>query len=342
MEGRVFQYLLVIATVFPFIMFLLPEYSAVLAVTFAVGAFSGAHVPSTSYLFFSKDVMTGVPYWKWTVLVAPIILILLVYVFLFAVPTWALIAFMLVYIHFGVWHFGRQNLGVLAFSLRIGCGRPMDLFERRTIVAGVLAGVCAAYTAFGPSLVLHPDLFPLPVSPVAPLFINLWYVGAAIYAVLIPVVLHHVWKKRNNYDFASLVLYLSSVLFFLSLFVTSNPVLAVATWATAHGCQYELFIVFHAKSRIRATLAGLAPAAVLLVVVIAGRFLWTTYPEWSPSWLAHVAGAAVVAITLAHYWVDMFLWRFQTPERRAWLYRHYSFLAGAPALSRQVVLVAAD
>jgi hypothetical protein len=340
-EGRIFQYLLVTVTVLPFFIFLLPESILVLGVIFVLATFAGAHVPSTAYLFFSRDIITGVPHWKWTIVAIPIVLMTSVYIFLFLMPIWATVAFFLVYIHFGIWHFGRQNLGVLNFSLRIGSSRSMDLFERRTIVAGVIAGICAAYTFFGPSLVLHPELFPVPVSPVAPVFAHLWYVGAAIYAVLIPVVLHHVWKERRAYDLPSLVLYLSSVLFFLSLFVTANPMFS-GNWAIAHGAQYELFVVFHAKSRMRATLAGLIPGVVLLVVAVAGKFLWTTYPSWSPSWLAHAGGAAVIAITLAHYWVDMFLWRFQTPERRAWLYRHYSFLAGSTAPAGRLVPIAGD
>lgn len=193
--------------------------------------------------------------------------------------------------------------------------------------------MCAAYTAFGPSLVLHPELFPLPVTGAAPYLEKLWYVGAAVYAVLIPIVLHRLWTARRNYDVPSALLYLSGVLFFLTLFLTSNPALAVGAWATAHGLQYQLFLIFHAKSRVRATAAGLLPPLVLLIAATAGYFLWNTYPSWSPLWLARVGAAAVVAINLAHYWVDMFLWRFQTPERRAWLREHYSFLGAAPAIT---------
>jgi hypothetical protein len=47
--------------------------------------------------------------------------------------------------------------------------------------------------------------------------------------------------------------------------------------------------------------------------------------------VARVAIATVAALTLAHYWVDMFLWRFRTPERRKWLAENYPFLVGGPS-----------
>jgi hypothetical protein len=71
----------------------------------------------------------------------------------------------------------------------------------------------------------------------------------------------------------------------------------------------------------------LIPVATLIVVAYIGYLLWNTYPQWGNETLARIAAAAVVAINLAHYWVDMFLWKFQTPERRKWLLAHYVFLA---------------
>jgi hypothetical protein len=95
----------------------------------------------------------------------------------------------------------------------------------------------------------------------------------------------------------------------------------------AHGLQYLIFLAVHAGSRTRATLAGLIPVATLIVVVYLGYLLWNTYPQWENETLARIGAAAVVAVNLAHYWVDMFLWKFQTPERRKWLLTHYPFLA---------------
>jgi hypothetical protein len=151
-------------------------------------------------------------------------------------------------------------------------------------------------------------------------------VGAAIYVVLVPVALYHVLRARENYDIPSLALYLVSVLFFVPLFLTADPLIAVSSWATAHGLQYLVFLVFHAGSRTRATFTGILPVVTLVVVAYVGYLLWNTYPSWAPEWLARVGAATVLAINLAHYWVDMFLWRFQTPERRKWLTEHYAFL----------------
>ena len=328
MNGRVFQYSLLTVTLVPITLALLPRSSDVVAVSTAMGLIAGTHVFSTLYLYLTPDVFEGVRNWRWTVIAAPIALMAAVFLLLLAMPTWTLILFMLIYIHFGIVHFGRQNLGVLTFSVRIGRQRPMDSFERRTIMAGVIAGMCAAYTAFAPQLML-PSYFPIDPTPIAPYFLKLWYLGAAIYVVLVPLAVYHAFKERSNYDAPSLMLYLTSVMFFVPLFLTADPLIAVSSWAVAHGLQYLIFLAVHAGSRTRATIAGLMPVATLIVVVYVGYLLWNTYPQWGNETLARIGAAAVVAINLAHYWVDMFLWKFQTPERRKWLFAHYAFLATA-------------
>jgi hypothetical protein len=332
--GRTFQYSLLIVTLAPVTLALLPRSSDVLAVSTAIGLIAGTHVFSTLYLYLTPDVFAGVSNWRSTVIMAPLVLMVAVFLFLLAMPSWALLLFMLIYIHFGIVHFGRQNLGVLTFSVRIGCQRPMDVFERRTIMAGVIAGVCAAYTAFAPALML-PSYFPIDPTPVAPYFLKLWYLGAAIYVVLVPLAVYHTFKERSSYDAPSLVLYLASVMFFAPLFLTADPLIAVSSWAVAHGLQYLIFLAVHAGSRTRATLTGLIPVATLIVVAYVGYLLWNTYPQWGNETLARIGAAAVVAINLAHYWVDMFLWKFHTPERRKWLLAHYVFLATGrrPALA---------
>jgi hypothetical protein len=145
---------------------------------------------------------------------------------------------------------------------------------------------------------------------------------------LAPIALYRVVKYRRNYDGASLVLYMTSVLFFAPLFLSADPMIAVSSWAAAHGLQYLVFLVFHAGSRTRPTLAGLLPIASPIAVGYVGYLLWNTYPQWANEPLARIGAATVVAINLAHYWVDMFLWHL--PERRRWLTEHHAFLVGSP------------
>jgi len=329
LKGRVFQLALLVATLLPFCMVTLPRSSDVLAVITAISLLGGTHVMATAYLFASPTAFVGVPHWQLTLVAAPLVLMAAVFVAVFAFPMWALVLFMLVYIHFGIWHFGRQNLGVVTFAVRISHGRPIDPFERRTIMAGVIAGMCAAYTAFAPSLMLNTNYFPIDAAWAAPIFSPLWYLGAVIYAALIPIALVHTWRNRQRYDPPSLALYLTSVLFFVPLFVTADPLIAVSSWAVAHGLQYLVFLAFHAGGRTRPSVGGMVPIATLLVAAGAGYMLWNMHPAWGPQ-LARIGASTVLAINLAHYWVDMFLWRFRTPERRRWLADGFPFLAGAP------------
>jgi hypothetical protein len=341
MTGRLFQISLLVATLLPFCMVALPRSASALTVITAISLLGGTHVMATAYLYAAPNAFVGIPNWKWTCVAAPIALMAAVFVALMAFPIWALAAFMLVYIHFGIWHFGRQNLGVVTFSTRIGRARPMNAFERWSIMAGVVAGMCAAYTTFAPSLMLNTSYFPVDASWAAPFFSRLWYLGAAIYVVIVPITLAYIWLNWNQYDAATLLLYLAGVLFFVPMFLTADSLIAISSWAVAHGLQYLVFLAFHAGAKTRPSLSGILPPVILIAMAGAGYLIWNTYPSWGEQ-LAKVGFAAVLAINLAHYWVDMFMWRFRTPERRKWLAESYPFLTGptAPAAPKPVARAA--
>jgi len=328
MMGRLFQIALLVTTLTPFAMVALPRSSNVLSVFTALSLLGGTHVMSTAYLYMTPNAFIGIPNWRLTLVAAPIALMAAVFVALMTFPIWALTLFMLVYIHFGIWHFGRQNLGVLSFAARISHRRPMDKFERWSIMAGVIAGMCAAYTTFAPSLMLDTQYYPVDGAWAAPFFSRLWYAGAAIYVALVVTTAGYVVMHRHQYDSVTLPLYLASVFFFVPMFITNDPLIAISSWAVAHGLQYLVFLAFHAGVRVRPSLSGVLPPIVLIAIAYVGYLLWNTYPFWGEQ-LARIGFAAVLAINLAHYWVDMFMWRFRTPERRKWLAEAYPFLAGA-------------
>ncbi len=168
-------------------------YSSSLTAVFTImGTISAAHVCSTAYLLFNPKEYIGVKNARLVLVLLPIGLLTATFIVLLVTPLWAAMIFMLIYIHYGMWHFGRQNLGVLSFVSRISRAKPMSDFERKTIMAGVLAGMSAAYSLFAPALMLNQKAFPFDVTDINSFFSSLWYIGAAINVILVPLTLWYV------------------------------------------------------------------------------------------------------------------------------------------------------
>jgi hypothetical protein len=283
-----------------------------------MGIISSAHVVSTSYLLLNPKEYYGV--WKpWLSLVCiPLTLLAATFVVLLSLPLGAVLAYMIVYLHYGMWHFGRQNLGVLSFVTRVSLARPMNGFERRTIMAGVIAGISATYTVFAPAFGLSEKAFPFDLSNMPSVMSVGWHVGAIINAVLVPTTLWYAYRHRKEYDWLTLTTYLASVFFFLPIFLTSEPLFALAAWSIAHGLQYIVFLTFHAAGKPR----PLRSAVALAAAVTGGIVIWQLAASAQVTddissiklWIAVITGA-----TLVHYWVDQFLWRFNNPDRRKWM-----------------------
>jgi hypothetical protein len=301
-------------------------YSSSLAAVFTVmGTISAAHVCSTAYLLFNPKEYVGVKNATLVLVLIPIGLFTATFIVLLAMPLWTAMIFMLIYIHYGMWHFGRQNLGVLSFVSRISRAAPMNDFERKTIMAGVIAGMFAAYSLFAPALMLNQKAFPFDVTDINSFFSSLWYVGAAINVILVPLTLWYVWTHRAAYDVWTALTYLASVFFFLPIFLTKNALFSFAAWTVAHGLQYVVFLAFHAGAKPRPVIS----LAFLLATVVAGYVIWQFcghIQNGSDLFAIKAAVATITAITLVHYWVDQFLWRFNSPERRKWLATNYPFL----------------
>lgn len=300
--------------------------SVTAAQVFAVmGTLSAAHVMSTSYLLFNPNEYRGV--WRpgLSLIGIPLVLFGATFLVLLASPLWTVLAYMLLYLHFGMLHFGRQNLGVLSFVSRIALRRAMTPFERRTIMAGVIAGIFATYSIFAPALGLNQKAFPFDLTRIQPVFSSLWYVGAAINVVLVPVTLAYAVRHRCEYDWSTLTVWLASVFFFLPMFLTNTPLFALGAWTMAHGLQYVVFLFFHAAGKSR----PLVSIIFLGAAIVAGILIWKLSAIAQASdatTVIKVAVATITAITLVHYWVDQFLWKFSAPERRKWLVENYSFL----------------
>jgi hypothetical protein len=302
--------------------------SSLMATLSIMGTLSATHVCATAYLLFNPKEYEGVRSPLVVLIAIPALLLVTTFAMLIAAPLWATMIFMLLYIHYGMWHFGRQNLGVFSFVSRISLKRPMSRFERSTIMAGVIAGMAAAYSVFAPALMLDQKAFPFDLSVVNAPFSDLWYVGAAIMAALVPTSLYYAYRYRSKFEPYTLATYLASVFFYLPIFVSTNPLFTLTVWTVAHGLQYIVFLGFHAAGKPKPV-----PSVVFLAVsVLAGYLIWKLCGRMqagNDADATKIAVATLSALTLVHYWVDQFLWKFNTPARRVWLAQHYSFLVPA-------------
>lgn len=352
-SGRTFLVLMTAATVGPLALALLHHHTGGLPHSCAGTAIqllmlvAAPHVLTTLYLVLDHRDLAGVSRPAMTIYAIPAALIVLNYAILLAAPPWAVLAYMLVYVHFSMWHFGRQNLGVVAFATRIASRRPMDSFERRTVMAGIIAGVLGGYHMFAPKLMLHPEAWPLDAAFIDPMFSRLWYGGIAIFVILVPLTLIHVVRHADRYDALSLPLYLGCVFFFLPAYISDHPLFLLVSWSVAHGVQYLFFLVFHAAAKAQGRLGvkALIPLGIFLLCLGGGVALWRytlAVQNTSDTGLIRIMLATTNALTLAHYWIDAFLWQFGNPQRRAWLAQSYRFLSGQAAKTRVAAAAAGD
>jgi hypothetical protein len=298
------------------------------------------HVVTTVYLLIDRRQLEGVPRPALTVGLVPVGLMLLCLAVLMAAPLWLIELFMLAFVFYGTWHFGRQNVGIATFAARVGNGRPLERDERLMLNLGVLAGLLVTYRAFAPTLMLAPELWPFDLSPtgdlwfVEPVLSRLWYLGIGLYALLVPLVVMRVIRHRHRYPLWTLVIYLGCVFFFLPAYLSDNALFLVTSWTVAHGLQYLVMLAFHAGTagRIESGVRALRPILVFGLSLGAGVSLWLLADRMvrgADATTAKALFAVIIALTLAHYWIDQFLWRFRTPSRRAWLARSFPFLEGA-------------
>jgi hypothetical protein len=306
----------------------------------AAGAFrvvnilAAPHVVTTLYLLADRRQVVGVERPALTMGVVPAALVLICLAVLMTAPLGLVAAFMLGFVFYTTWHFGRQNVGIAIFAARVGSDRALEPDERRILNLGVLAGLLVSYRAFAPTLMLSPELWPLDLAFVEPVLSRLWYLGVALYAVLVPVVLVGVMRRPHRYPFWTLVTYLGCVFFFLPAYLSDNPLFLVTSWSVAHGLQYLVMMAFHAGAagRIEGGLKALRPPLTLGLSLVGGVALWLLADRMlvrADALTARALFAVIIALTLAHYWMDQFLWRFRTPGRRAWLARSFPFLGSA-------------
>ncbi len=336
-----FVLVIVLGTAIPFLVPVLPEGSS-LSLGAAIEFVAVIHVPMTLYLLFDADIRSMMQRHPRALVGAPLAFFMFG-VFLFIAPAailpqnsnWPLTYGLLLIAIWQNWHFGKQNVGVYALIRQAQKIGPMSLAERRMIVAGSVLGALAAYfgavdlqaqrgqTVGFPLILATIDV----LRPVATL---------AAFGLLIFSAAHVVRNRRRVTPSAAVTFFLSAN-FFLPFYLTAVSLPNVlAITALAHGVQYVAFLMFH-SANYRGGGSWMVAVFALCVLVTGDIYYFNlVVPEhWFGHQFgillgadndAHLSGALVTGILLAHFWFDSVIWRLKNPESRAWVPRRYSCL----------------
>jgi hypothetical protein len=318
---RAFVVLIALATispilVVPFTQHAMSDTDAALGIVVTLN-FLGAnfHVASTGWFYTDPEMRRHFRDHPLRYLVVPALLIAgSAVAFLLAdkpVRGWMLAAFFA----WQLWHYQKQNVGVLSFMAAGTGSGPLSIWERRTLAAAAVAGILGFFS-----------LFKIGLADFAPQFAQLHQLGLAVY-LLVPVLLAIAVLKTpalrsSNLRLGYLVL---GSLFFLPTYLFDDQMSATLGYAVAHGLQYLVFMGVVSVNRAKpiASLLLLVGIATLGALVLNDAI---QAPDWSTSPYAFAIYGAFIGTVMAHFVIDAGIWRLREPFQRGYMRKRFFFV----------------
>jgi hypothetical protein len=224
---------------------------------------------------------------------------------------WVLIG----YFAWQLYHFQRQNVGVLAFvSSSLKVARPTRL-EHIAVELAAYAGVLGFLALDGVEQRTVGDFSGTLYS--MGLVAQLFAASLALAGGLLRI-------RREGWSWFVPWHFLCTI-FFAGTFLVHDGGFAFATYAYAHGLQYVIFMYLLSFSRGRRlprlspfalTLAGVAGA--ILLAVISNRVLF--------NWTRDAVFGVYLGLVMSHFVVDAIVWRLSEPTQRSYVRRSFAFV----------------
>jgi hypothetical protein len=346
----IFAACLVIATVVPFFAGALSgQYKgSYVPLQWTITLLATIHVPMTLYLLFDARVRERMYQQPLLLIGVPILLIgisLFAFSYLGALMpegrNWPLVYLLCAMTVWQTWHFGKQNLGVYSFMRIAQSAGSMAKIDRHMIIGGATLGAISGvlsmsiYTSYAP----QSDLGFLSAHNDVIFMIGSWLQYALAAASVVYVVLRY-----RKFTLGTGLIFLLSVNFFLPTYLTGDARAfsnVFACSALGHGTQYCVFLAFHAGGHDSGEIGPrrwVMPVILILVTALTSELFilhWIVPEFWVGSVIARLIGygsggslwlGLVIGVTLVHFWLDSFLWRFKDSTARTWMMQRYAFL----------------
>lgn len=273
------------------------------------------HVAASSWFFTDREMRAHFRSHPRRYVVVPLLLIVgCALLFQFAdkpLRSWTLAAFF----SWQLWHYQKQNVGVLSF-IAAGTGSgPLSVWERRTLAAAAVAGILGFFS-----------LARIGLGDWAPQFAVVHQLGAVVY-LAVPVLFAIAVVKTPALAACRLRLAFLALgaSFFLPTYLFDDPMSATMGYALAHGLQYVVFmgiVSVRRKAPITSlvTLLGLSVlGAVLLNAAV-------TAPDIADLPYGLAIYGVFVGVVMSHFVLDAGIWRLREPFQRGYMRERFSFV----------------
>lgn len=199
-----------------------------------------------------------------------------------------------------LWHFQRQNYGVIAFAAQAQGLGPLPKAMNPMLNLSAASGICAVLS--------RPEFIGLPA---------LVYLAAGLLAAS-AVLLGYMLLADGKMLSRPLVVAFSVLgwAFFVPALLSSEPTVALISYGVAHGAQYLIFMGVMSRGG-----AHRAAGPVLLCVLAVGLTALFCAHAGDPVWAATYMG-----VVMAHFVIDAKVWRMREPLQRALIRRRFAFL----------------
>ena len=279
---------------------------------------SSTHVAATGWFFTLPEVRGHARRHPRRYVVAPLALIAGGAAVAMLVPPRRVDVLLLGYFAWQFFLFQKQNLGMAALAgVSVGAG-SVTVVERRALLAAGAAGIAG--------LTAHPQLLQLALTVRVPFVFG---AARAVFAVAVAVgVLGLARRPRVARPWSYCAVYVSALLFFVPVFIFSNPYAAVAGLVLAHGGQYLVIVGLVAagarEDRSRAISLGL----LLNVALVGGFALNLASHLHDAPLLGRAVFGAYLGVVMSHFVIDAGLWRLRDEFPRSLLRSAVPYLLG--------------
>jgi hypothetical protein len=214
-----------------------------------------------------------------------------------------------------LWHYQKQNMGLLSFVAAGTDGISLSIWERRTLGLAAFAGMLGLFS------ILQIGLKSLSTE-----LLMLHRIGMAVYC-LVPIVfcIAVVKNPALRMNKMRLLFLLFGALFFFPIFVFGDPMSALMGYTVAHGLQYLVFMAF-----VSGTKPNPVASVIKLVVIATCGGIILEQSRLDPGGLALPYGQALfgaaLGVSMAHFVVDAGIWRLRESFQRSYMRKKFYFI----------------